>query len=326
MTLATGLRFGSERVHHGAMCPPKWSKMRDVRDRGRFIGALTVVTVLYFLAGTLGLSLAAVNASVTAVWPPAGIAVAALLVLGLRAWPAAAIGAFLTNLVESHEIVPSVAIAAGNTLEYLAAAMLATRFARGRFAFERGSDILRFTVVSALVAPIIAATVGTATLRLTGPASPVRCGDGLGHVVAGRRHQHRAVRADVRAVDRAPAALPDRASRSALRLPQASRQSCSSSSAHRPWRCATCRSRFSCCRSCCGRHFVSTRGRRRHWVSRCRSLRSTGPCISSVRFVGRAFHFAAHRAVARGHHLVADAVGRRRGQHAPSSRGGDCDC
>ena len=49
--------------------------------------------------------------------PPAGIAVAALLVLGLRAWPAAAIGAFLTNLVESHEVVPSVVIATGNTLE-----------------------------------------------------------------------------------------------------------------------------------------------------------------------------------------------------------------
>ena len=139
-----------------------------MRDRDRFVGALTVVSVLYFLAGTLGLSFAPDNANVSAVWPPAGIAVAALLVLGLRAWPAVAIGAFLTNLSASPEIVPSIAIAAGNTLESVAAAVLATRFARGRHAFERGSDIFRFTAVAALLAPIIAATIGTATLRISG--------------------------------------------------------------------------------------------------------------------------------------------------------------
>ena len=246
------------------------SKIRDVRDRGRFIGTLTVVTVLYFLAGTLGLSFAAVNASVTAVWPPAGIAVAALLVLGLRAWPAAAIGAFLTNLTASHEVVPSIVIATGNTLECLAAAMLATRFARGRFAFELGADILRFTVVSALVAPIIAATVGTATLRLTGLGSP---GDTA--IVwltwwLGDATEHCAVHADVRAVDGAPAARPDWPPRSRCTC----REPCGGP-VRRLQRVGRGTARPATRGShaadpACGRHFVSARGRRRRWVWRCR--------------------------------------------------------
>jgi PAS domain S-box-containing protein len=141
-----------------------------MRDRIRLAGTLAGVTALYVAAGTLGLSFATVNPSATAVWPPAGIAVAALMVIGLRAWPAAAAGAFLTNLVTSQAIVSSAVIAAGNTLEYVAAAVLAARFAKGRFAFDRASDILRFATLSALLSPVIAASVGTATLRFWGQA------------------------------------------------------------------------------------------------------------------------------------------------------------
>jgi integral membrane sensor domain MASE1 len=38
---------------------------------------VVVLTALYFVAGKLGLKLAFVNASASAVWPPAGIALAA---------------------------------------------------------------------------------------------------------------------------------------------------------------------------------------------------------------------------------------------------------
>jgi len=43
---------------------------------------VALLASVYVLAGKLGLTLAYVNASATAVWPPAGIALAALLVLG----------------------------------------------------------------------------------------------------------------------------------------------------------------------------------------------------------------------------------------------------
>ncbi len=56
-----------------------------------------IVTIVYFIAGKLGLSLAFLYASASPVWPPAGIALAVLLLLGYRIWPAIFVGAFLVN-------------------------------------------------------------------------------------------------------------------------------------------------------------------------------------------------------------------------------------
>ena len=57
-------------------------------SRGRRAALLLLLSVAYVAAGKLGLSLAFVNASASAVWPPTGIALAALILFGLRAWPA----------------------------------------------------------------------------------------------------------------------------------------------------------------------------------------------------------------------------------------------
>jgi hypothetical protein len=57
------------------------------------------------------------NMSASPVWPPTGIALAALLVLGLRVWPAIFVGAFLVNDTTTGHWQSSLAIAVGNTLE-----------------------------------------------------------------------------------------------------------------------------------------------------------------------------------------------------------------
>src|SRR2546425_316020 len=88
--------------------------------RSRFIKdlpLLAALTAVYFLAGKLGLKLALVHASATAVWPCTGIALAAFLILGYRMWPAILAGAFLVNLTTAGSAVTSVGIAIGNTLE-----------------------------------------------------------------------------------------------------------------------------------------------------------------------------------------------------------------
>jgi len=127
------------------------------------------LTSAYFVAGRFGLSLAVVNESASAVWPPTGIAVAALLVLGRNAWPAIAAGAFLVNLTTSRVVASSLAIAAGNTLEAAAAAALVARFAGGRAAFERPADVGRFALC-AVAASAIAASIGTTSLVSAGLA------------------------------------------------------------------------------------------------------------------------------------------------------------
>ncbi|MDE2293797.1 MAG: MASE1 domain-containing protein, partial [Elusimicrobia bacterium] len=122
----------------------------------------------YFAAGKLALLLAVVHVSVTAVWPPTGIALAAVLVYGTRVWPALLLGAFMVNVTTAGGLLPSLGIAAGNTLEALAGGLLVERFARGQAAFERPADILRFALLGGLAAPAVSATIGVASLRLGG--------------------------------------------------------------------------------------------------------------------------------------------------------------
>ncbi|HEY3660592.1 MAG TPA: MASE1 domain-containing protein [Candidatus Udaeobacter sp.] len=65
----------------------------------RFSGLLLigVFTITYLIAGKFGLHLASLHASASPMWPPAGIALAAMLLLGYRAWPAIFVGAFFVN-------------------------------------------------------------------------------------------------------------------------------------------------------------------------------------------------------------------------------------
>jgi PAS domain S-box-containing protein len=130
------------------------------------LAILALLTIVYFAAGKVGLGLAYVHASASAVWPPTGIALAALLLLGNRVWPAILLGAFLVNLSTAGTMATSAAIAAGNTLEGLAGAHLVRRFAGGTGAFDRVRDILRFVVVAAIVATGISATIGATTLTI----------------------------------------------------------------------------------------------------------------------------------------------------------------
>jgi len=133
----------------------------------RFFAKLAViacVTVVYFFAGKLGLSLASINPSATAVWPPAGIALAAFLILGDYVWIAILLGAFLVNITTSGSALPSLAIAIGNTLEAWIGAYLVNRYANGSRAFFRAQDILKFTILAGLVGTLVSATVGVTSL------------------------------------------------------------------------------------------------------------------------------------------------------------------
>ena len=85
----------------------------------QFAGVILVLAAVYVVAAKLGLMLAFVHASATAVWPPTGITLAALLILGYRVWPGIFLGAFLANLLTAGSMMTSLGIATGNTLEGL---------------------------------------------------------------------------------------------------------------------------------------------------------------------------------------------------------------
>ncbi|MGH9572375.1 MAG: MASE1 domain-containing protein [Candidatus Acidiferrales bacterium] len=135
------------------------------------VPAVLLLAVVYFVAGKLGLAVAFVHPSSTAVWAPSGIALAAFLLFGYRVWPGVFLGAFFVNWTTLGTPLTSLAIAIGNSLEGLLAAYLVSRFAAGRKAFETASTTLKFDLVAGLVAPIVAATIGVATLCLSDFAS-----------------------------------------------------------------------------------------------------------------------------------------------------------
>src|SRR5262245_56803841 len=89
------------------------------------------LAAIYFTVGKLGLKLAYIHPSATAVWPPAGIALVAFLMLGYRVWPGIFLGALLANLTSAGSLPVCLWIAAGNTLEGLLGYYFLNRFAGG---------------------------------------------------------------------------------------------------------------------------------------------------------------------------------------------------
>ena len=137
--------------------------------RRRLSAATTfvVLTLVYFVAGKLGLKLAFLQASASPVWPPAGIALGALLVFGYRTWPAIFVGAFLVNVTTAGNVTTSLVIAAGNTLEAICGAWLVNRFASGIRVFDRSRDVFKFAFAAA-ASTVISPTVGVTGLMLAG--------------------------------------------------------------------------------------------------------------------------------------------------------------
>ncbi|HEY6996615.1 MAG TPA: MASE1 domain-containing protein, partial [Candidatus Binatia bacterium] len=143
------------------------------------VGELTKILLLaavYFCAGKVGLCWAHVHTSVTAVWPPSGIALAVLLIWGGRLWPGIFFGAFFLNIFTQGTVLTALGIATGNTLEALFAAWALNTFANGAKAFERARNTFRFVVLAPVLSPVVGATVGTASLILTGFARPEQFG------------------------------------------------------------------------------------------------------------------------------------------------------
>jgi len=133
--------------------------------------AIIAVAAAYFLAGKLGLKLAMVHASVTAVWAPTGLALAVLLVWGLRLWPGIFLGAFLVNVTTDGSVLTSLGIATGNTLEAIVGAWLVARFAEGRDCLKRVRNVFGFVFLAALAGTTVSATIGVTSLLAGGVAA-----------------------------------------------------------------------------------------------------------------------------------------------------------
>ncbi len=126
-----------------------------------------LVTGSYVGAAKLGIHLHVSHGIITPVWAPSGISLAALLLLGLRYWPAVALGAFLANVTSDVSVAVAAGIAVGNTLEAVVGATIVRRFGF-RPELDRVRSVIVFTVGAALVSTAIAATNGVTILTIAG--------------------------------------------------------------------------------------------------------------------------------------------------------------
>jgi diguanylate cyclase (GGDEF)-like protein len=139
--------------------------------RSRYLNDALIIVALaaaYFAAGELGLRFAATNATATAVWPGAGIALAALLLFGWRVWPGILLGAMLAALTTPDGFATTLGVAVGSSLEALVGCYLINRFANGKQVFERAQDIFKFALIAGLLSPAISATIGVSSTLFGG--------------------------------------------------------------------------------------------------------------------------------------------------------------
>jgi integral membrane sensor domain MASE1/anti-sigma regulatory factor (Ser/Thr protein kinase) len=132
---------------------------------GRILVPL-LVAIAYLVAAKLGFTLAFTTKQVTAVWPPTGIALAALLLWGYRVWPGIWVGAFASNALSSEPVWTAAAIATGNTLAPAFGNLLLRRFGGFENTLERVRDVLLLALFGSAIAMTVSATNGVVDLAL----------------------------------------------------------------------------------------------------------------------------------------------------------------
>ncbi|UZI26795.1 MASE1 domain-containing protein [Streptomyces sp. VB1] len=151
-------------------------RTEEARRRAVYVAQILGVAGAYYLSGHLGLLRQVVvdGAVVTPLWPSTGIALAALLCLGVRVWPGIALGALLAVLETGGAFtVSSLAIMFGNTVAPLASYALLRRVGF-RSELVRLRDGICLVFLGAFAGMLISATIGSFTLLLDGKVPPGR--------------------------------------------------------------------------------------------------------------------------------------------------------
>lgn len=143
---------------------------------------MTVLCVLYVLAGKLGQLLTVPPAYATVIWPPSGIAAGILCLYGWRLWPGVLVGALLVNALNPQNAdiytlqggldiaraAALLAISAGSTLQALATRALVVRAIGWPMSFQHLRQLVQLAVLASLVGCLVSPTMGVMALMATG--------------------------------------------------------------------------------------------------------------------------------------------------------------
>ena len=144
--------------------------IKGIKKTGVYLLKIILLAVIYHLAARLGLRMAYVQVNTSPVWPPAGIALAALLLFGLELWPGVVLGVFVGSLLTDAPLNLAFGMTIGNTLEAVVGAFFLRRVFHFHNTLDRIQDVIALVLVS-FSSTTLSATGGTLTLMLTGNGS-----------------------------------------------------------------------------------------------------------------------------------------------------------
>ena len=133
-----------------------------------YAGGLVAIGVIYFALAKGGLALASIHPSATPIWPPTGVALAAVLLWGYRTWPAIFTAAVIANATTAGSVTTAIAIATGNSLEAVVGAYLINRWSSGCNTFSTPNSVAKFALICFVIATPISASIGLTSLATAG--------------------------------------------------------------------------------------------------------------------------------------------------------------
>ncbi|BBO14598.1 MULTISPECIES: MASE1 domain-containing protein [Bradyrhizobium] len=133
-----------------------------------YVGCLVAIGAIYLVLAKGGLALASIHPSSTPIWPPTGVALAAVLLGGYRTWPAIFAAALIANATTAGSVATAIAIAAGNALEAIVGAYLINRWSSGCNTFSTPDSVAKFAVICVVIATPISASIGLTSLTIFG--------------------------------------------------------------------------------------------------------------------------------------------------------------
>lgn len=148
------------------------------------IAVLVIVSILYFLAGQLGIMFALPGTNVTPIWIPSGIALALIMLYGYRVTIAVFFGSFFVNILTLHQLFPDINLfkviavsfftGIGAALQAAAGYALinhyildrAQFFYRDRTQYVPTKNVFKFILI-VLISCFISSTIGTSTMTFS---------------------------------------------------------------------------------------------------------------------------------------------------------------
>jgi PAS domain S-box-containing protein len=130
---------------------------------------VVILTAFYFIGGLLGKQASFLSSSIALVWPPAGIALAGILLFGYRFWPGVAVGAVLFSLIDGAPLgFFTLGTAIGNTVGAIVCAYLLKRVMGFGNSMERTRDVTGYVALACILGTSVNAVFNVVGLIYTG--------------------------------------------------------------------------------------------------------------------------------------------------------------